>query len=245
MGKLIFIIGGEGSGHHMFREILEPISTAIGNLNQWEMADNALNLRYWENLITYENYERNAKAADATSSSKFNIGVCTCSIPYGLRGTWDSVGTNKRDCLRRPDLVGLYEAYQHTPLDIKFLVMERDPIEMTLSAVRRGFAGHNGSNALEQAKWVEDSIIYIESQLKVLPQEIYFKFRYDNFVSHPEEESGRVAKFLDLSPALLNWQSIRKPFPKEDLQKEREDVQKYFSPLRARQWPNYLTQEIY
>ena len=190
-------------------------------------------------------YESQANHPESQSASRFNFAVCTPSVPYGTKGTWDQ--HNSRDCLRRPDFIGIYEAYKDTPLDIKLIVMERDPVEMTLSAVRRKFAGHWGIPgyerthlALEQAKWVEDSIIYIESQLEVLPDEIYERFKYDDFVNDPKGQVLKAANFIGISPKLLDANSVKKPVPKEGLESQRKDIEKFFSPIRCKQWPNYL-----
>lgn len=233
---LLLLVGVEGSGHHMIRALLTHFlntQKAMKNgdwyfylFNRWdalkkEQRTTPLTLNSQSELKTeisriINNY-----------SSSVDYFYSSPSFPYG----------HERDTLRRPDIIDMVEVLSDY-VEIRPLVIHRDPISCTYSAVRRDFTG----NLLHQARFVEDNLIFIKQQIEAAELN-YQTLSYEHFVSNAREYETGFKQWWGVSSASfqegikhIRPATSKNEIPTESLQK----LEEFFSPMRRKQWDSFL-----
>jgi len=241
--KFLFVVGPPGVGHMMFyslmknilderkavsaKILLQPGAAFKDSPELNKMLSNIWNPGLHE--VPRPNYEYIKGKVRYEVQSLVKSGcthfLATHTFPYGhpYPKTVDNPGN-------RPNLVELFEFIGDIS-DIKLLVMYRDPISVTWSAVRRGFI----TDLMLQAKIVEKNFIYIVEQLKACPPDSYKIMRYENFFKDDYYDSyiDTISNFWELDKNAF-VKDVRKPA--ETPAKEREILKEFFTEERVDQW---------
>ena len=216
---LVFVVGIEGSGHHLLSSVLARVpSLALHNVfvPQQHIYDPDEKNAVYYSIIEKELYKKRMGAlmkvmAKATKDKKLGTLVFASSFPMGLHSGLYSTA--------RPDLVDLKD-FECELYRIKFLVSIRHPLPAVMSAVRRfgyrvsqndGFkqipqdkiAGLNNKTLpyTVTARVTEDNLIYIDQQLRQLGcHQVHF-IEYDKVtnVNTRMDSLRHLAAFLGLS----------------------------------------------
>jgi len=147
--------------------------------------------------------------SDMHECSLHGGGLLTLSFPYD----------NPRNALRRPDFPEL----ARLPGDIKYLWLERNPVDCVMSALCRGFA----TNWYEQCRIVEDNLIYIEKYSKLMPMAHTFTVMYEWFIEQPKKACERLSQFLEMPTVAERHPKIMRRPHTPDLETRRK-VAKFF-----------------
>ncbi len=231
--KFIFLIGVEGSGHHMITAILKEAieSTSFCDYQlfhqilteRWNSTDNSNKIIITNKLkslfIDYEN-------------QGFTHIFESASFPFD----------QPRDGLRRPDIIELTEILESLKdiIDYRYLVLYRNPISATNSALRREFT----DNILLQSKIIEDNLNHIMNQLKCISYNKYKILNFENFLFNPNSYSNKLAHWLGLNEnTIINGlNNIRKPTQKEEIPANiSEFLHEFFSIKRIKNWEEFFS----
>lgn len=238
--KFLFLIGVEGTGHHMIRSLLA---------NSCQQ-DNFVEHGKWDELLVdYWDADQRFQIENETpDASRFkNIKEELEQIFQGYRNQnvthlFESVASfpycQPRQSLRRPDLIDFADLVNNHIIDTKYLILYRNPVSTTYSAIRRGFT----DNIYLQAKIVESNLIYIEKQFSQLPQTSYRTLHFEEFLDNPKLYSQKISDWWDLDPEIVlkGLENIRQPFPYSQIPtKERGILEKFFTPKRINQWKSF------
>ncbi len=237
--KFLFLIGVEGTGHHMIRAVLA----------EYFKQDNFIDQGNWHNLLShYWDAAQRVQIENETSdASKFqnikeeleqifqeykNQNIThlfeSTSFPYCL----------PRQSLRRPDIIDFADLVNPDLIETKYLILYRNPVSTTYSAIRRGFT----DNIYLQAKIVESNLIYIEKQFSQLPKTSYKTLHFEEFLDNPKLYSQKLSDWWDLDPdiVLKGLENLRQPLPYSQIPvKEKEILEKFFTQKRINQWESF------
>lgn len=165
--NLLFLIGIEGSGHHLFHNIC--------NWREKGRLHNLIN-NYFSNEITIE--RKNELKVTIRNYIKKHPNINhfeLASFPY------------KRpiNSLRRYDIKEFYDLFKSIDnVNLFFIVTTRNIIHSTLSAYDRF---DKKISPIIEGKLQEDSLIYINSQIQLLPKESYMVVDYNNICEKTED----------------------------------------------------------
>lgn len=208
----LFVAGVEGCGHHMVealcsKALREPYVEKDGD---WY---NILLARWSMNPHDVHDEDAMKKAIPG---GKITHLYSQTSFPFD----------NPRDPLRRPDLMDMIRLMK---VPTKILVLVRDPVLCTYSAIRRGFT----DNLMLQARIVEDNLIYLLSQLSQL-------HRSQVHLVNVEQAHGNAANFakfiselweIDTDLILCGVSEIKKMGTREDIPPDdRKKLIEFFRP---------------
>ena len=146
------------------------------------------------------------------------------SFPYG----------QPRNTLRRPDLIDFTDMLA-SEVDMKILVLYRNPVSATYSSIRRGFT----NNVYEQARIVEDNLIYIDRQLSVIGHHTFRVLPFEHFLATPHAYLEGLANWMEVDLDLLRKgiAHLYQPHsPKNIPSKTRQALTNFFLPDRSRLW---------
>ena len=238
--KFLFLIGVEGTGHHMIRSVLADYC----------QQDNFVEHGKWDELLVdYWDADKRFKIENETQeSSKFtNIREKLASIFQGYKNQnvthlFESVASfpycQPRQSLRRPDIIEFEDLVSSDLVETKYLILYRNPVSTTYSAIRRGFT----DNIYLQAKIVESNLIYIEKQFSQLPKESYKVMHFEVFLDDPILYSKQLSQWwnLDEEIVLKGLENLRQPLPYSQIPtKEKEILENFFTPRRIHQWESF------
>ena len=222
--KFLFLIGVEGTGHHMIRALLADY------LKRDDFADKRFKL---ENQIQEFSRFKNIKQELQRifqwykNQNVTHLFLSLPSFPY----------LQPRESLRRPDIIDFADLV-HDSIEIKYLILYRNPISATYSAIRRGFT----NNIHLQAKIVESNFIYIEKQFSQLPKEFYRVLHFEEFLDEPLLYSKKVSAWweLDEEIVLKGLKNLRQPLlPSQIPAKPKAILDKFFTERRIEQWKSF------
>ena len=231
----LLLIGVEGSGHHLTLAFLKQffIKQKVVSLQKWLPS---LSSR-WDALepiqtkvpTSFKNRQQYISEIKKTidNSPQVQFIYTSASFPYGL----------ERDTLRRPDIIDMVELLSPY-VDLRPLVIYRDPVSCTYSAIRRGF----NQNALHQARIVEDNLIFIKQQLETCGLE-FRTINYERFVSNPDAYAAGYKQWwsIDDKSFSAGINQIRPSTSKKQIPPGiLEILEAFFSPLRTKQWEEFL-----
>lgn len=197
--KFIWVIGVEGSGHHMVFDVLfhkfkdrdtflyesdggGELKDLHNHFSAYFEADTETEVKKQSKIEIHRLLGSYSKHASEDELILFD----RVSSPY----------SNPRDTLRRWDIIAFIELVKNYA-ELKLIVMIRNPISTTFSCLRRGFT----DNPYLQAKIIEDNYIFINSQMQtVQDQNIYRILDYDAFFADPDSYAQKLAAWLGCSP---------------------------------------------
>lgn len=132
------------------------------------------------------------------------------------------------DTLHRLDLLRYCEKYP----DVIFVVARRDPVDCFMSFYRR-FSNHFGNDISRALRVIEDNLIYISAQLKVLESKRVVVVDYEGLVGNPSKYEQSLGVSFSPDAEIIAPKSYT-THPDYEL------VSRYFSKQRRAQW-DYLT----
>jgi hypothetical protein len=197
--KFFWIIGIEGSGHHMVREVLGKL------LSRSEVIDKGphypIFLQRWDSEQVPLPRQAVRNTLEMIFRAYISEGVTTIyedtSFPFGGVGAayqeFSSVGTF-RGPLRSPDILDLL-AILDDRIDLRILVLYRSPVLTVASALRRGFS----AKPQFECRLAEAVHLQITYQLACLPTSCYRTLRFEDFVQNPEHYTDALATWFDIS----------------------------------------------
>ena len=198
---LVFVVGIEGSGHHLLSAILARVpSLALHNVfvPEQHIYEPGEERTVYYSIIEKEVYKQRMGAlmkvmAKATKDKKLGTLVYASSFPMGLHSGLYSTA--------RPDLLDLKD-FECELYRIKFLVTIRHPLAAVMSAVRRfGYrvTNYDGFKRIPQdkragltnetlpytvtARVTEDNLIYIDQQIRQLGCHQLHFVEYDKVIN--------------------------------------------------------------
>jgi len=233
--KFIFVIGVEGAGHDMLRALFQEVTKQ----SYFVLAGNWRKIlpNYWNSEARYKSefgFLRNMSREKVKNElhnifrnyahEKMTHLMEDVSFPFN----------HPRNTLRRADIPDFIDLVPDQ-VDLKFLVLYRNPVSATYSGIRRGFT----KNVYEQARIVEDNLIYIDKSLSVCDQNLYRTLIFEDFLNEPHAYLKGLADWLGLDYSLLaqGIQNLREPHAKDAIPKKISTVlTDFFSENRIRLW---------
>ena len=217
--KLIFLIGVEGTGHHLIKA----------------------SCNYKE---TYPAHELILKAFKTSSSpkelerAKNKLREFLISCPQDFRHIdYASYPYNRPfNPLRRYDILEFKLLLESIPeLDWGFLILTRDPVDSTFSSWKRFDANNKSISLYEAAKAQEANILYIQSQLLLIESSKYLVLSYEDMCQYPEQITDLIRTKLEMEDVDIDPSKIYK------LRKRKESfeikfLEKFFTPTRVSQF---------
>lgn len=242
--KFLFLIGIEGSGHHMFHSILQSHEERKGFVSmglwrpplvhQWNTAPKKGIKDKLSDLVK-------PKSPEKTNSLKEELThIFEQYKQEEATHFFESVSfpfENPRNTLRRPDIIELTDIFKDL-MEYRFLVLYRNPISATYSGLRRGFT----DNVRLQAKIVEDNLIYIASQMSTIDKDLYKVIDFDEFLANSTAYVKPLASWWNLDEELLinGLQNIYKPTQAEEIPVETKSIlDEFFTEARISQWKKF------
>ena len=204
-GKLpqfVFVAGVEGSGHHALKDVwwaLEDSGTKL-KLVVYDQLFHSLGIEnhasFHYSSIRKESYISAMKPLfeDAARDGAFVVDAQN-SYPMG-KGA---------GVLAHPDLV-MMEELDGILYDFKVIVLYRDPVNATLSAVRRfqNDEEYLYKNHGFQARMVSENLATINNALPLMPCGKTLAIRYEDLTTHPEKLVGPMSNLLGVSKGVIN-----------------------------------------
>ena len=164
--NLIFIIGNEGTGHHLFEKCISATPVPYSTLHK-------LIHKYFNVKTTPD--EQSKIKIQINELTKNNIGTyCkeSASFPFG----------RPADPLKSIDIFGFYELFSSMPhVNLFFVVLTRNIIYSTLSTKNR-FDKNN--SIFWAARLQENCLSYINNQIQLIPEENYIIVELSNIANN-------------------------------------------------------------
>lgn len=122
--------------------------------------------------------------------------------------------------------------------DLKILVIYRDPIAATYSALSRNFT----NSVVEQSRIVEDNLLYIQNQLLRLDRDFYYTLQYEDFIENPQKYAVPLANYLELplEDIQIGLKKVRKNPEKWRTGLKEDEIEylvNFFDESRKSLWP--------
>ncbi|ELS03747.1 TIGR03032 family protein [Xenococcus sp. PCC 7305] len=239
--KFLFLVGVEGTGHHMIRAILANCFEQDHFVPQGEW--HQLLLNYWD---ASQRFKIENETPDCSKSKNIREELAHIFQSYSNQNAthlFESLSSfpcyQPRQTLRRPDIIDFADIVSDL-IEVKYLILYRNPVSATYSAIRRGFT----DNIYLQAKIVESNLIYIDKQFSQLPQTSYKVLHFEEFLDNPTLYSKKIADWwnLDRETVVQGLANFRQPFPYSQIPtKEKEILENFFTQKRINQWQNFYT----
>ena len=233
--RLLFVVGVEGSGHSMLKSLMQYVVAQPHFLNKGEWRE--MMVRYWNPRYRYKSefsfLRRNnrdkikrrwRKLVEQYSKDGVTHLVEDVSFPYN----------QPRSAIRRPDIIDFVDLL-NGEVDVRVLVLYRNPVSATYSSLRRGFT----KNVYEQARIVEDNLIYIDRHLSLLGSDRFRVLPFERFLATPLQYMQGLADWMEtevefLQKGMVNLQS---PHSLDDVpDRTRRILEDFFTPDRIKLW---------
>ena len=237
--KFLFLIGVEGTGHHMIRAILANYLEQDNFVAQGKW--HKLLLNYWDASQRFKIENETYNSSKITNIKEELARIFQFYNEQNVTHLLESVSSfpcyQPRQSLRRPDIIDFAEIAKDL-IEVKYLILYRNPVSATYSAIRRGFT----DNIYLQAKIVESNLIYIEKQFSQLPKTSYKVLHLEDFWANSILYSTKIADWwnLDHETIVKGLENLRQPFPYSQIPiKERETLEQFFTQKRINQWQSF------
>jgi len=240
--KFIFVIGIEGAGHDMVRALLQP---AIAHpefvlCGKWR---NVL-VNHWDSRARYHkefSFLSNLNRATVKEEFQAIIRKYRAEGKTHLMEDMSFPYHQPRNAMRRPDIIDFVDMVEGQA-DLKILMLYRNPVTATYSGLRRGFT----KNVYEQARIIEDNLVYINQSLSVCGPDIFKILVFEDFLKAPKRYLPGLAAWLDLEEEILakGIQNLREPHaPAAIPEKISKVLSGFFSKYRQQLWASLLLEE--
>jgi hypothetical protein len=237
--KLLWLVGIEGSGHHMMRDVLRDFLTSRAVIDKgayyplwvqrWDGEQEPLPRQAVRNVL--EEILGEYQSSDCTHIYE------DTSFPFG--GTEEAFatcvsGTENRGVHRKPDVSDLIDLIGDL-VDLRILVMHRSPQATVNSALRRGFSSDPGFEC-ELAEGIND---YLSGEIARLPPDCYRTCHFDDFIKSPLKHVLPLAEWWGIPPDLIRegLSRLKEPAAAHERPPERQEIlEKYFTAERVAPW---------
>ena len=215
--NLLFLIGNEGAGHHLFAETC--------SFKQDEGFHNLL-LDYFSNESCFDsNKSKKSEINNYIASCKNLNHIERASFPYN----------RPLDSLRRFDIKLFKDLfYGREDVNVFFIICLRDVVQSTLSAWER-FDRHTGVTLFHTARAQEDNLIYICSQSKLLPYARTTIVEYENICDHFDSFGEYIRDESGMRELSFDSSKVKK----SNKVRTNKDLENYFDLDRRKQF-DYL-----
>lgn len=196
--KFLWLIGIEGSGHHLIRDILKSL---IANAKTIDKGPHyPLLLQRWdtEQIPLPQNAVINSLKSifDTYNAQQISTIYEDTSFPFGDSASeylhFVSPGTF-RGPLRRPDIMDMIQILQKFT-NLKILVAYRNPILTVASALRRGFS----TKPYFECRLAEAIHLGIVNQLKLIDSSRYKIIHFERLIRNPESHITPLSEWWDI-----------------------------------------------
>lgn len=202
--KLLWLVGIEGSGHHLVRDLLHDflVSPQVVDkggyyplwVQRWDDQQKPLPqpaVRELNKAILEDYQARQCTHVYEDTSFPFG-GVGPDLSKYVSSETYRGPG-------RHPRINDLLELLDEL-VDFRILVLYRSPLATVRSTLRRGF-----SNDLEFECQLAKSIhSYLSQELRRLPAGLYRTCHYVDWLANPEALAQSLADWWEIEPGLID-----------------------------------------
>jgi hypothetical protein len=179
----LFIAGIEGAGHDTIREVLKvcaklEVTNPTIHLDGGEEPEHRYAKFFAESLelALQDRHLLAARGADMV------ILDAKSTFPMGP----------EREPTRRPDLEVLLDLHRKERIELRMLVLWREPLRCVQHIASR----MKNRDPLFAARVVEESLLYLSKQLENLPAEFWTILRYDDFVANPSRYASALTSLL-------------------------------------------------
>jgi|TARA_B110000008_G_C16961806_1_gene560455 hypothetical protein len=225
--NLIFLIGLEGSGHNFFKECCNikeenPLHNLIFDyFNSSDLKN--------KNLLEHSIYEY----------TKQNIGknhMERTSFPYGTFNQYNVLYNNAICYYDILEFYNLFNSMEH--INLFFLVNTRDIIESSISTITRF-----NYPVIYSAKMQENSLIYINSQMQLIPKNKYIIVDFKNLINNVKSFEKIFQEKANINIS-FNSDKIKQIYHSEYLINiHYNHLKTYFNTIRLQQF-NFLRDNI-
>jgi hypothetical protein len=234
--KFLFLVGAEGSGHHLFRSILKPHSAKPWF--EFEGKWHPILVEHWDETLRWRSLP-NRDIKQKPLKNKLSSIIDQLGRE-GKTHAYENASfpfNNPRSSIRRPDLIE-FDQIMSQHAECRYLVLYRNPVSMTYSAIRRKFT----DNPYLQSKIIEDNLIYIASQMQALGADRYKTLCFEDLISQPGAYVDSLAEWWSLDTELLTEgiNNIRNPTKINDIPNETYAIlSAFFNSQRNRIWEEF------
>ena len=264
--NLVFLIGVEGSGHHLFG----CCCTNKGN-DFWKFKSvlDKLLERYFDYNISIKTKLKLKNEITLHIKNNQNLElIITSSFPYN----------RPIDSLRRYDILEFYELFENNPyVNMFFVILVRDIVYSTLSAHNRfgkdvfnresivleakvlvrnimhatlsahnrfGKDVFNRESIVLEAKVQEDNLIYINSQIQLLPKNKYIIVQYNDICNNPSKFGKILQEKSNFNDLFFNAENVIKADDSKHINNKHYNyLCNYFNAKRLKQF-EYINSNI-
>lgn len=233
--KFIFVIGVEGAGHDMLRALLQEVIKQSYFVLEGSWRE--MMTHYWSPKARHRSefgFLRKMSRQKVKYDLQNIIRNYTKEKITHLMEDMSFPFNQPRNAVCRPDILDFIDLISDL-IELKFLVLYRDPIAATYSSLRRGF----NKNVYEQARIVEDNLIYIDKSLSVCGPHLYKTLIFEDFLKEPHAYLEGLASWLGVDHSLLaqGVQNLREPHVLAAIPENiRTVLTDFFSENRIRLW---------
>lgn len=198
---LLFVAGVEGSGHHALKSVWYNLKQNHSlHLVEYDQRLHAFGI---ENLAGY--HYSSVHADQHASNFRGLISKHLSTFPVGQRPIFidaqNSYPMGKgAGSLAHPDVLMLAQL-DGVVFDLRVIVLQRNPVRATLSAVRRFHANDNQYGYRTpsfQARMISESMVHLNNVLPALPCGKTMVIKYEDFVQSPSLFAKPLSRLLEL-----------------------------------------------
>ena len=237
--KFVFVAGIEGSGHHALKDVWWSLEKAGVKL-KLVVYDQVFHSLGIENHASYH-YSSIQKAEYVKHMGPtFEQARMDGSIVIDAQNSYP-MGKGAGP-LAHPDLLMLSEL-DGVLFDLRVIVLFRDPVDASLSAVRR-FQNNEQylyKNVEFQARMVSESLVNIHNALPHMPCDHYLVIDYERLIHHPRDFIGPLEELVGAQHDVLHG-AFEKLTPREkkpdspEKAAQRALLQSFFT-VQEKLWP--------
>jgi hypothetical protein len=199
--KFVFVAGVEGSGHHALKDVwwaLEESGVKL-DLVVYDQLFHSFGIEnhasfHYSSIKQASHISAMKETFDAASKSGAVVIDAQNSYPMGK-----GAGS-----LGHPDLLMMNEL-DGVLFELTVLVLYRDPVNATLSAVRRfqNDAEYLYKNPEYQARVISENLATINNALRMLPCNRYMAIRYEDLTTTPQMLERPIARLLGVKKEII------------------------------------------
>ena len=162
--NIVFLIGLEGTGHHLFADSCNFKETRLLHRLLLEYFDTSTNIDVKSKIKN--------RIYDFTKHNTGKVHIDRASFPFGRP-------TNPLKCY---DILEFYELFNSMPhVSLFFIVLIRDIVRSTLSSHNRF---DKSKSIILSARQQENCLIYINSQIQLIPERVYVIVDFNDIVNN-------------------------------------------------------------
>tara|TARA_A100001011_G_C14298629_1_gene839689 strand:+ start:1094 stop:2653 length:1560 start_codon:yes stop_codon:yes gene_type:complete len=194
--KFIFIIGLEGSGHKMLREVMKPLWDKNNFYDQPSEIFFFMRDFYKSDKIKYEKYK--FKFQEFINKKKNSIIYLSPSYPFGRTERFKNIPNLN-------EAIYWVNSNYKKSIEIKIIHLDRSIQESALSALNRGY-----SNSSKQAcNHIYNSAIILDKQINNIKEKFkILKLDYNSFVKNPKKNCLRLSKYLNINEKYFSQKMV-------------------------------------